>query len=135
MPFGDKCIAEQYTAEVPEAGVKQDGRLTLGEDTADNGGTRIALIALAARLQKDGVGLDDKGSDRWTARQRFFLSYANSWCTEVRPEALRTMILTNPHSFPRYRVNNVLSNMPEFQQAFGCKRGAPMVRENACRVW
>ena len=131
----DKCIAEQYTAEVPEAGVKQDGRLTLGEDTADNGGTRIALIALAARLQKDGVGLDDKGSDRWTARQRFFLSYANSWCTEVRPEALRTMILTNPHSFPRYRVNNVLSNMPEFQQAFGCKRGAPMVRENACRVW
>ena len=92
-------------------------------------------MALQARLQKDGVALDAKGADGWTARQRFFLSYANSWCTEVRPEALRSLILTNPHSFPRYRVNNVVSDMPEFQQAFGCKKGAPMVRENACRVW
>jgi endothelin-converting enzyme/putative endopeptidase len=130
-----KCIADQYSQEVPEAGVKQDGRLTLGEDTADNGGTRIAFMALQARLQKDGVGLDDKGADGWTARQRFFLSFANSWCTEARPEAIRTQVLTNPHSFPRYRVNNVVSNMPEFQQAFSCKKGTPMARENACRVW
>jgi putative endopeptidase len=130
-----KCIADQYTQDVPEAGVKQDGRLTQGEDTADNGGTRIAFMALQARLQKDGVALDGRGADGWTARQRFFLSYANSWCTEARPEAIRSQILTNPHSFPRYRVNNVVSDMPEFQQAFGCKKGAPMVRENACRVW
>lgn len=130
-----KCIADQYTQDVPEAGVKQDGRLTQGEDTADNGGTRIAFMALQARLQKDGVALDAQGADGWTARQRFFLSYANSWCTEARPEAIRSQILTNPHSFPRYRVNNVVSDMPEFQQAFGCKKGTPMVRENACRVW
>ncbi|MBZ5600438.1 MAG: M13 family metallopeptidase [Acidobacteriia bacterium] len=130
-----KCIADQYTQDVPEAGVKQDGRLTQGEDTADNGGTRIAFMALQARLQKDGIALDAKGADGWTARQRFFLSYANSWCTEARPEAIRTQVLTNPHSFPRYRVNNVVSDMPEFQQAFGCKKGTPMVRENACRVW
>lgn len=130
-----KCIADQYTAEVPEAGVKQDGRLTQGEDTADNGGTRIAFMALQARLQKDGVGMDDKGHDGWTARQRFFLSYANAWCTQARPEAIRTQVLTNPHSFPRYRVNNVVSDMPEFRQAFGCKVGTPMARENACRVW
>ena len=130
-----KCIADQYSQEVPEAGVKQDGRLTQGEDTADNGGTRIAFMALQARLQKDGVGIDDKGSDGWTPRQRFFLSYANSWCTEARPETIRTLVLTNPHSFPRYRVNNVLANMPEFWQAFSCKQGAPMVRANACRVW
>jgi endothelin-converting enzyme/putative endopeptidase len=130
-----KCIADQYSQEVPEAGVKQDGRLTQGEDTADNGGARIAFMALQARLQKDGVGLDDKSSDGWTPRQRFFLSYANSWCTAARPETIRTLVLTNPHSFPRYRVNNVLANMPEFWQAFSCKPGTPMARANACRVW
>jgi endothelin-converting enzyme/putative endopeptidase len=53
----------------------------------------------------------------------------------MRPEALRTLVLTNPHSFPKYRVNNTVANMPEFQQAFGCKKGTPMVHENACRVW
>lgn len=130
-----KCIAEQYSQEVPEAGVRQDGRLTQGEDTADNGGARIAFMALQARLQKDGVALDEKGPDGWTPRQRFFLSYANSWCTQARPEIIRTLVLTNPHSFPRYRVNNVLANMPEFWTAFSCKKGTPMVRENACRVW
>jgi putative endopeptidase len=133
----DKCISDEYTQEVPEAGpgVKQDGHLTQSEDTADNGGTRLALKALEARLKKNGVGLDEKGADGWTARQRFFLSYANSWCTEARTEAIRTRVLTNPHSYPPYRVNNVVSNMPEFWQAFGCKKGQRMVRQDACRVW
>jgi endothelin-converting enzyme/putative endopeptidase len=132
-----KCIANEYTEEIPEAGpgVKQDGRLTQGEDTADNGGTRLALMALEAALKKEGKTLDDKGPDGWTNRQRFFLAYSYSWCEEVRPEALRTQVLTNPHSVAKYRVNNTLANMPEFQQAFGCKKGAPMVHENACRVW
>jgi putative endopeptidase len=129
------CIAEEYSVEVPEAGVKQNGHLTQGEDTADNGGTRLALMALERRLQKDGIKLDDRATDGWSPRQRFFLSYANAWCTEARPEAIRTQVLTNPHSFARYRVNNVVSNMPEFRQAFGCTKGSPMVRENACRVW
>jgi len=132
-----KCIANEYTEEIPEAGpgVKQDGRLTQGEDTADNGGTRLALMALDAALRKEGKTLDDKGPDGWTNRQRFFLAYAYSWCDQMRPEALRTQVLTNPHSFPKYRVNNTVANMSEFQQAFGCKKGAPMVHENACRVW
>jgi predicted metalloendopeptidase len=132
-----KCIADEYTEDIPEAGpgVKQNGRLTQGEDTADNGGTRLALLALEAALQKQGKTLDDKGEDGWTNRQRFFLSYANSWCDQMRPEALRTLVLTNPHSFPKYRVNNTVANMPEFQQAFGCKKGTLMVHENACRVW
>ena len=129
------CFAEQYSQEVPEAGVKQNGRLTQGEDTADNGGARLAFMALQDRLQKDGTALDETGPDGWTARQRFFLSYANAWCTEARPDFIRTLVLTNPHSFPRYRVNNVVSNMPEFQQAFSCKSGSPMVAANACRVW
>jgi putative endopeptidase len=132
-----KCIANEYTEEIPEAGpgVKQDGRLTQGEDTADNGGTRLALMALEAALKKDGKTLDDKGPDGYTNRQRFFFAYAYSWCEEARPEALRTQVLTNPHSFSKYRVNNTVANMPEFQKAFGCKVGTPMAHENACRVW
>ena len=132
-----KCIADEYTEDIPEAGpgVKQNGKLTQGEDTADNGGTRLALMALETALKKEGKTLDDKGEDGWTNRQRFFLSYSYSWCDQMRPEALRTMVLTNPHTFPKYRVNNTVANMPEFQQAFGCKKGAPMVHENACRVW
>jgi len=131
------CIANEYTEEIPEAGpgVKQNGRLTQGEDTADNGGTRLAFMALVSALAKQGKSVDDKGPDGWTSRQRFFLSYANSWCDQARPEVLRTQVLTNPHSVPKYRVNNTLANMPEFAQAFGCKKGTPMVHENACRVW
>jgi putative endopeptidase len=129
------CIVDEYTQEVPEAGVKQDGHLTQGEDTADNGGVRLALMALENRFKAQGKSLDDKEPDGWTARQKFFLSYAYSWCNHMRPEAARSQVLTNPHSLPKYRVNNVISNMPEFQQAFSCKAGAPMVRAKQCRVW
>jgi endothelin-converting enzyme/putative endopeptidase len=130
-----KCISDEYTQEVPEAGVKQNGLLTQGEDTADNGGIHLALIALENALKQQGKSLDTKGSDGLTELQRFFLAYGNTWCTEYRPEVVRTVILTNPHSLPRYRVNNVVANMPEFAKAFGCKKGQPLVHENACRVW
>ena len=132
-----KCISDEYTQEVPDAGpgVKQNGLLTQGEDTADNGGIHLALFALGAELKKQGKSLDDKGPDGWTYRQRFFLSYAYSWCSAVRPEIARMAVTTNPHSLPVFRIDNVVSNMPEFAQAFGCKAGQKMVRANACRVW
>ncbi|MGB7583882.1 MAG: M13 family metallopeptidase, partial [Terriglobales bacterium] len=131
----DECIADEYTEEIPEAGVKQNGHLTQGEDTADNGGLRLAFMALTNKLEASGKSLDEKDTSGWTPRQEFFLSYANEWCTEYRPELMRTVVLTNPHSIPRYRVNNVVSNMPEFQKAFSCKTGTPMVRAKQCRVW
>jgi endothelin-converting enzyme/putative endopeptidase len=132
-----KCISDEYTQEVPDAGagVKQNGLLTQGEDTADNGGNRLALNALEATLKQQGKSLEDKGSDGWTYRQRFFLSNAYSWCANARPEITRLIVTTDPHSMPIFRIDNVLSNMPEFQQAFGCKAGQRMVRANACRVW
>jgi putative endopeptidase len=129
------CIAEEYTEFVPEAGVQQNGRLTQGENTADNGGIHLALSALNADLKGKGQSLDTKGEDGLTTLQRFFLSYANIWCSKVRPELMRTILLTNPHPLDSYRVNNVVSNMPEFAAAFGCHKGQAMVRENACRVW
>ncbi len=132
-----KCISDEYTEEVPEAGpgIKQNGLLTQGEDTADNGGIHLALNATEAALKQQGKSLDDKGPDGWTYRQRFFLSYAYSWCANMRPEVARLAVTTDPHSLPLFRVDNVVSNMPEFAQAFGCKAGQHMVRANACRVW
>ena len=131
----DNCIADEYTQEVPEAGVKQNGKLSLGEDTADNGGIHIAMGGLQSALKSEGKELDSPAEGGVTEMQTFFLSYANVWCGELRPEAARTAVLTQGHSLNRYRVNNVVGNMPEFAHAFGCKAGQPMVRANACRVW
>jgi putative endopeptidase len=132
-----KCISDEYTQDVPEAGagVKQNGLLTQGEDTADNGGTRLGINALETELKQQGKSLDDKGPDGWTYAQRYFLANAYAWCANYRPEIARLAVTTDPHSLPLYRVDNVLSNMPEFAHAFGCKAGQKMVRANACRVW
>jgi endothelin-converting enzyme/putative endopeptidase len=130
------CIAQEYTGPVPGIpGVEQNGKLTQGEDTADNGGIYLALSALTEDLKQQGKTLDDKDAHGLTNLQRFFIAYATGWCDQIRPEAARTLIMTNPHSVPMLRVNNVISNMPEFQKAFGCKPGQPMVHASQCRVW
>ncbi len=130
------CIAKEYTGPVPGvAGVQQNGKLTQGEDTADNGGIHLALSALEADLRQQGKTLEDKDQLGLTNLQRFFIAYGNSWCDQIRPEAMRTLVLTNPHSVPELRVNNVVANMPEFQKAFSCKVGQPMVHQTRCRVW
>jgi endothelin-converting enzyme/putative endopeptidase len=131
----DQCIIDQYSQELPAYGVKQNGKLTAGEDTADNGGLHLAMMALEKQYQAQGKSLDAAMADGFTARQRFFLNYAFSWCTDQRPEAARAQVVSNPHSLPQFRVNRPVSNMPEFRQAFGCKEGQPMVHTPACRVW
>ena len=121
-------IRAQFTA-VDE--VKVNGKLTLGENVADNGGLRLSLMAyLAANAAEPG-----KPIDGFTPEQRVFLGWGQVWCESRRPEYERLQAQTNPHSPGRYRVNGVVSNMPEFQKAFSCKPGAPMVRANSCRVW
>ncbi len=131
----DKCIVDQYSQEIPEYGVKQNGNLTAGEDTADNGGIHLAMLALENTYKSQGKSLDTPEEDGLTARQRFFLAYAFSWCAEVRPEAARAQVTQDPHSLAHFRVNRPLSNMTEFQEAFGCKEGQPMVHTPQCRVW
>jgi endothelin-converting enzyme/putative endopeptidase len=131
----DKCITDEYTQDVPEAGVKQNGKLSAGEDTADNGGVRIALAGLQNTLKSKGKDLDGKSQNGATELQNFFLSWANVWCGELRPETARTAVMTQGHSLNRYRVNNVVGNMPEFAHAYGCRAGQPMVHVPACRVW
>jgi endothelin-converting enzyme/putative endopeptidase len=63
------------------------------------------------------------------------VGWAQVWCGNDRPESLRLQAQTNPHSIDKFRVNGVVANMPEFQKAFNCKAGAPMVRKDPCRVW
>jgi len=124
------CIATQYSDYVVAGDTHINGRLTLGENTADNGGLRLALIAYLA-----GPGATAQRVDGFTPEQRLFLGWAQGWCETARPEAERLKAAINPHSSNRYRVNGPASNMPEFQKAFSCKAEAPMVRQNACRVW
>jgi endothelin-converting enzyme/putative endopeptidase len=128
-----ECVADEYSAFEATPGTKVNGHLTLGENTADNGGARIALMALKDTLKAEGKS--DLKEDGFTPEQRFFIAYGQSWCSNMTPELLRVLAQSNPHSPPEFRVNGVVSNMPEFQQAFGCKKGQPMVRDNACHVW
>jgi putative endopeptidase len=129
------CVADEYSNFVVVDNMKLNGRLTLGENTADNGGARIALAALEHMIAEDKTGKLSQSIDGYTPEQRFFLGFGRVWCEKQRPENLRTQVSTNPHSPGKYRVNGVVQNMPEFQKAWGCKAGQPMVAENACHVW
>jgi endothelin-converting enzyme/putative endopeptidase len=130
------CIAREYEGFVsvkdPANGdVHLNGRLTLGENTADNGGLRVSYMA----FQKALAGQPRKKIDGFTPEQRFFLGFANVWCQNVTEAAARQLAQTDPHSPGAFRVIGSVTHMPEFAQAFGCKAGQPMVRENACRAW
>ena len=125
------CIADQYSQYVVANDTHLNGRLTLGENTADNGGLRLALLAYLAGPGATAAPV----LDGFTREQRFFVGYAQIWCENRRPEFERLRATTDTHSPARFRVNGTVSNMPEFAKAFSCKAGAPMVRQNACRVW
>jgi putative endopeptidase len=127
------CVADEYSSFVAVDDLKLNGRLTLGENTADNGGARIALMALEHMMADDSTMAQTING--YTPQQRFFLGYGRAWCEKRRPEYSRMLVSIDPHSPAKYRVNGVVQNMPEFQKAFSCKAGQPMVRENACRVW
>ncbi len=125
------CVADQYSGYSPLEGVNLKGELTLGENTADNGGALIALMALRSSY----ANKPPPEKDGFTAEQRFWIGFAQIWCENVRPERARTLALSDSHSPGRFRTNGVVSNSPDFQKAFRCKAADPMVRKDACRVW
>jgi putative endopeptidase len=129
------CTAKEYSTFVSvkddKGEVKLNGKLTLGENTADNGGLKLAYMALTDIIGNTPV----KPIDGYTAPQRFFLAYGQIWCQNVTDQEARKRVLTDPHSPGRWRVNGAVQNSTAFQQSFGCKAGQPMVAENACRVW
>jgi putative endopeptidase len=129
------CEVKEYNGFVAVDDVKVNGQLTLGENTADNGGLRLALIALQNDAKRKGVDLNVRDGSGFTSVQQFFLAHGQNWCGSNRPEQVRLQVQTDEHSPREFRVNGVVQNMPEFGHAFGCKTGQPMMPANACRVW
>ncbi len=128
------CEVKEYGGFEPIPGVHLNGRLTLGENTADNGGLRIAYQALQTTLAKEGKSLNEK-VDGYTEAQRYFIAFAQIWCENRTPQVAALAAKTDPHSPGRFRTNGTVRNFPAFGKAFGCKVGDPMMPENACRVW
>ncbi len=133
------CVEHQFDAYVPVDDMHIKGKLTLGENIADLGGLKLSFAALLrAEGGTSGVSpVPTATVGGFTPAQQFFVGFAQAWCANYRPEALRLLVATNPHSPPKYRVIGPLSNLPEFAAAFGCKEGSPMVPAAAqrCEVW
>jgi endothelin-converting enzyme/putative endopeptidase len=126
-----QCVVDQYSGYTIVDDIKINGKLTNGEDLADLGGTLLAYLA----WKEDTKNQKLDPIDDLTPAQRFFIGYGQSWCTNEREENKRLRATVDPHSPEKYRANGVVSNMPEFREAFHCKSGQPMVRESVCRVW
>ena len=125
-----QCLIDEYSSFIAVDDVHLNGKLTLGENTADNGGLRVAYMALHASQSKEPSKIDG-----FTADQRVFLGWGQIWCQNQTDQVARLRAQTDPHSPGQYRVNGVVQNMPEFQKAWGCKAGQPLVPQNACHVW
>ena len=134
------CVANEYSgfeaapAHDDVAAQKLNGKLTLGENTADNGGLRIAYMALLDTLAAQGKSIDDK-IDGYTEAQRYFLGFAQVWCQNQTEQSSRQAALTDPHSPGRWRTNGSVQNFDQFGKAFGCTKGQPMYPAISCRVW
>ncbi|GAC1359114.1 MAG: M13 family metallopeptidase [Polyangiales bacterium] len=127
-----KCIVDQYDGFVAIDDLHVDGKLTLGENIADNGGIKLAFASFVEARKKGEAA--EKGAAR-TPEQEFFLAYAQSWCQNERPEFRRTRTATDPHSPAHWRVNGPLSNFSSFATAFQCAEGKKMAPKNRCEVW
>jgi len=125
------CVSDQYSQYVTVDDIKINGQLTMGENVADLGGMMLAYMA----WKNETRGQKLESIEGFTPEQRFFIGYGQSWCADTRDETKRMYATIDPHSPDKYRANGVLANSPEFQEAFQCKAGSAMVRENRCRVW
>jgi putative endopeptidase len=125
------CVVDQYSHYTVIDDIKINSKLTEGEDVADLGGTLLAYIAWKNATR----GQQLQPIEGFTPDQRFFIGMAQWACGDERAESKRVHAVTDPHSPLEYRVNGVVSNMPEFANAFSCKAGQPMVRGKVCRIW
>jgi endothelin-converting enzyme/putative endopeptidase len=125
------CVRDQYAHYVIVDDIHINSKLTSGEDVADLGGTLLAYIAWKKQTENEKLA----NVDGFTPDQRFFVGMAQWACENQRPENERVSAITDPHSPGFARINGVVSNMPQFQQAFSCKAGQPMVHTPTCKVW
>jgi endothelin-converting enzyme/putative endopeptidase len=129
-----KCEVDEYAKFSPLPGLSVNGKLTLGENTADNGGVQLAYRAFLADAKRRGIDPAAKAG-AFTPTQEFFVAFGQVWCGEFTEQAVRLQVQTDPHSPRKFRVNGVVQNVPEFGKAFRCSVGQPMMPANACRVW
>ncbi|HEY2914367.1 MAG TPA: M13 family metallopeptidase [Candidatus Angelobacter sp.] len=131
-----QCFVNEYNDVEVLPGLKANGKLTVGENIADNGGVRIAYTAWMNTMKQANPEVPERvGKDGFTPTQRFFLTYAQLWCQNMSEGYMRQRTLNNEHSLGPWRVNGVVQNMPEFAAAFSCSRRDKMVRQNACSIW
>jgi putative endopeptidase len=126
------CVVKQFDSFVVDGDLHENGKLVEGESIADLGGLVIAYAAYHKSLEGKG---GPKDMDGYTADQRFFLGYAQSWAENDRPEYARLLTNSDPHPLPKFRTNGPVSNMAAFAKAFGCQKGDPMVRVQVCKIW
>jgi putative endopeptidase len=133
------CEAKEYDGFQVAEGQNLNGKLTLGENTADNGGLRIAFQALQETLARQGAaaepGYVDGKRDGYTAQQRFFIAWGQLWCQNQTEQNARVLAKTDTHSSGEWRAKGTVQNFDEFGKAFGCKVGQPMMPASSCRVW
>ena len=136
-----ECTAKEYDGFQVAPGQNLNGHLTLGENTADNGGIRIAFRALQDTIAKEGLkqaepGIANGKLDGFTPEQRFFIGFAQVWCQNATEQSARVLAKTDPHSSGEWRVKGTVQNFDEFGKAFGCKVGSPMMpTSGGCRTW
>jgi putative endopeptidase len=128
------CEVQEYGGFEVAPGQKLNGKLTLGENTADNGGLHVAYAALMSVLAKDGTSPTSQ-IDGYTPAQRYFIGFGQVWCENTREQTARMRAKTDPHSSGQWRVNGSVQNFDQFGKAFGCKVGQPMMPASSCQVW
>jgi len=128
------CVADQFDNYFIEKDIHHNGKLVLGESIGDLGGAKIAYLAYQKSLEGKPRPADIDG---FTPEQQFFIAWGQFRGDEIRPEAARLMVQSDPHPIAKYRVIGPVSNLPEFQKAFSCKADAAMVRPEGkrCEVW
>ena len=128
-----QCIVNQYSSYKVRGDLHVNGALTVGENIADNGGIKLAFGAWTALKSATSTHVtDDSG---FPDDQKFFLSFAQGWCTKATEKEERRLIATDPHSPARFRVNGPLANLPAFADVFSCKIGSTMAPVDRCGLW
>uniref|UniRef100_A0A158P7A9 Peptidase_M13 domain-containing protein n=1 Tax=Angiostrongylus cantonensis TaxID=6313 RepID=A0A158P7A9_ANGCA len=141
----DDAAPQRNSLQVPETGQYLNGKLTQGENIADNGGVKIAFktyrltdrltLYSISYLRKHGEEKRIKGLEEFSNEQMFFIGYGTIWCAHATRDYSWANILTDSHAPQKYRVNRVLANRPEFAAAFNCAVGTPMNPTDRCAIW
>lgn len=130
-----QCFVDQYNNyKIYQINETVNGKRTLGENIADNGGLRQAYQAYQNWKKKYGKEKLLPGLP-FDSSQLFFLSFGNMWCYKYSPAILKYRNLDDVHATAKYRVIGSLSNMEEFAQSFNCKKNSPMNPEKKCVIW